>query len=164
MKPTCNPRKCSASPATSAAGSQTNRGRPKQDQLRAAVNRTYYAMFHTLAITAANAAAGTSARRRREPAWRQTARALNHRTAKQECDRIVGQGLLSPGARRFAQTFSRMQGRRHDADYDDYARFTRAQVQTWIAQAEQAINTLENEPQDTQKAIAAMAMHSRRAA
>ena len=149
-----------------AAGGQTNRGRQKQDQLRAAVNRTYYAMFHTLAITAANAAAGTSARRRREPAWRQTARALNHRAAKQECDRIVGNGLLSPGARRFAQTFSRMQGRRHDADYADYAdyaRFTRAQVQTWIAQAEQAITTLGNEPPDIQKALAAMAMHSRRA-
>ena len=146
-----------------AAGGQANRGRPRQDQLRAAVNRTYYAMFQTLAITAANAATSASARRRKEPAWRQTARALNHRTAKQECDRIVGQVLLSPGARRFAQTFSRMQGRRHDADYDDYARFTRAQVQTWISQAEQAIDTLGNEPQDIQKALAAMVMHSRRA-
>ena len=146
-----------------ASGGMNNRGRPKQDQLRAAVNRTYYAMFQTLAITAANAAAGKAARRRKEPAWLQTARALNHRTAKQECDRITGQALLSPGVRRFAQTFSRMQGRRHEADYDDYARFTRAQVQTWIAQAEQAIRTLENEPLGMQKALAAMAMHSRRA-
>lgn len=34
-----------------AAGGKANRGRPRQDHLRAAVNRTYYAMFQTLAIT-----------------------------------------------------------------------------------------------------------------
>ena len=38
-----------------------------------------------------------------------------------------------------------------------------SQIQTWIAQAEQAIRTLENEPLEMQKALAAMAMHSRRA-
>lgn len=145
-----------------AAGGTNHRGRPRQSDLKTAVNRIYYALFHTLAITAANAATGKNSRARKQPAWGHTARALNHQTAKQACLRIVSQGLLSPGTRRFAQTFARMQGLRHDADYNDYARFTRTQVQTWIAEAEQTMLTLEREPQDMQRALAAMAMHRHR--
>ena len=38
-----------------------------------------------------------------------------------------------------AQTFVTMQALRHEADYEDYSRFTRNQVRTWIEEAERAI-------------------------
>ena len=145
-----------------ASGGGNLRGRPRQSDLKTAVNRTYYALFHALAIIAADAATGKRARSRKDPAWAHTARALNHQTAKQQCQRIVGQGLLSAGARRFAQTFTRMQGLRHEADYYDYSRYTRTQVQTWVAQAEQAMKTLKGEPEKVQRSLAAMVMHRHR--
>ena len=145
-----------------ASGGSDPRGRPRQADLNTAVNRTYYALFHALAIIAADAATGKKARTRRDPAWTHTARALDHRTARDECGRIARRGLLSAGVSQFAQTFVKMQALRHGADYDDYSRYTRAQVRGWIVEAERAIETVQREPQEMQRALAAMTMHRRR--
>ena len=145
-----------------ASGGSNPRGRPRQSDLKTAVNRTYYALFHTLAIMAADAATGKTARTRKDPAWTHTARALDHRTARQECQRIVGQALLSTAVRQFAQTFVQMQTLRNEADYEDYSRYTRTQVRIWIEEAERAIATVERESQDMQRTLATMAMHRRR--
>ena len=145
-----------------ASGGSDPRGRPRQADLKTAVNRTYYALFHALAIIAADAAIGNRARTRKDPAWTHTARALDHQTARVECRRIYSQGLLSAGVRQFAETFVKMQGQRHDADYDDYSRFTRGQVIDWIEEVERAIATVEKEPQEMQRALAVMTMHRRR--
>lgn len=45
-----------------ARGTQSAVGRPKQIDLRNAINRAYYALFHTVAITHANAATSQNAR------------------------------------------------------------------------------------------------------
>ena len=145
-----------------ASGGNNSGGRPRQADLKTAVNRVYYALFHKLAIMAADAATGRMARSRKSPAWTHTARALDHRTARQECQRIVSQALLSTGARQFAQTFVTMQVLRHEADYEDYSRFTRNQVRTWIEEAKRAIAVVDSEPQEIQRALATMAMHRRR--
>lgn len=145
-----------------ALGGNNLRGRPRQADLKTAVNRVYYALFHTLAIMAADAATGRRARNRKTLAWIRTARGLDHRTAREECQRIVSQGLLSTGARQFAQTFVKMQALRHEADYEDYSRFTRNQVRTWVEEAERAITMVDTEPQEIQRALATMAMHRRR--
>ena len=55
------------------------------------------------------------------------------------------ENLLTPGARRFAETFDRRQTLRHEADYNDFYRFTRSQVITLIEQSEEAINALNAE-------------------
>ena len=157
-----NPKKCSESPASWRLGGSNLRGRPRQADLKTAVNRVYYALFHKLAIMAADAATSRGARSRKTIAWTRTARALDHRTARQECERIVGQALLSAGARQFAQTFVKMQVLRHEADYEDYTRFTRNQVTTWIEEAEVAIAAVNRETQEIQRALATMAMHRRR--
>ena len=145
-----------------AAGTRNTQGRPSQAELKTAVNRTYYALFHTLANTAADAAVGRNARANREPAWLQTARALNHRTAKSECRKIWKRNLLTLGARRFAETFDTAQTLRHEADYNDFYRFTRSQVITLIEQSEEAINALNAETTLTKRSLAAMAMHQSR--
>ena len=145
-----------------AAGTTSNLGRPDQHDLRTVINRTYYALFSNLANIAADAAMGQQARRDKDPAWLQIARALDHFNAKKECNRIAGQGLLTPGARRFARTFASAQTNRHEADYNDYARFTRSQVTRWIDEAEQAIQILKAEPAQSRRALATMAMHRQR--
>ena len=83
-----------------ASGGSNPRGRPRQADLKTAVNRIYYALFHTLAIIVADAATGKGARTRKDPAWTHTARVLDHQTARRECQRIVAQALLSTGVRR----------------------------------------------------------------
>ena len=145
-----------------AAGTASNLGRPAQHDLKTAINRTYYALFHALANIAADAVMGQEARRNKDPAWLQTARGLDHNTAKRECNRIASQSQLTQGARQFAQTFSSAQINRHEADYNDYSRYTRTQVTRWIDEAEQAIQILKAEPTQTRRALATMAMHRQR--
>ena len=142
-----------------AAGTMNTQGRPSQAELKTAVNRAYYALFHTLANTAADAAVGRNARTSMDPAWLQTARALEHGTAKSECRKIWKRNLLTPGARHFAETFDTTQTLRHEADYNDFSRFTRGQVITLIEQAEEAIRALNAETALTRRSLAAMAMH-----
>ena len=142
-----------------AGGTMNTLGRPSQAELKTAINRTYYALFHTLANTAADAAVGRNARTRRNPAWVQTARALNHSTAMRECRKVCGRNLLTPSARHFAETFDTTQTLRHEADYNDFSRFTRGQVIILIEQAEEAIRALNNESTLTRQSLAAMAMH-----
>ena len=146
-----------------AAGKTDNAGgRPSQTALKTAINRTYYALFHALANTTADAVMGKRARANKHPAWTQTARGLEHATAKNECRRISRQNLLTPGARQFAQTFVRLQGLRHEADYHDYSRYTRSEVVRWIDEAQQAMIILNAETAETKKALATMAMHRHR--
>ena len=147
---------------STAAGASNNVGRPSQTELKTAINRTYYALFHTLANITADAVMGKKARANRHPAWAQTARGLDHGTAKNECRRIWKQNELTPGARQFAETFVKIQALRHEADYYDYSRYTRTEVTRWIDEAQQAIDILEAESPETRKALATMAMHRQR--
>ena len=66
---------------TARAITETGRGRPNQARLRRAVSTAYYAMFHTLAASAADLFIG----QRRDPAWHRTYRALEHGRAKHAC-------------------------------------------------------------------------------
>ena len=70
--------------------------------------------------------------------------------------------MLTPGARRFAETFDTAQTLRHEADYNDFYRFTRSQVITLIEQSEEAINALNAETTLTKRSLAATAMHQSR--
>ena len=55
--------------------------RPSQANLRRAVSTAYYALFHSLAATVADALMG----KRRSDAWHQTYRALEHGSARRAC-------------------------------------------------------------------------------
>ena len=58
--------------------------RPSQANLRRALSTAYYAVFHCLAATAADALMGKG----RNDAWHQTYRALEHGSARRACDNI----------------------------------------------------------------------------
>ena len=114
-------------------------GRPRQDELCRAVSCAYYAMFHALAVCCADMLVGATRARRRQEAWRQTYRALEHGHAKNQCsNRRVLSGFPTE-IQEFGELYIQMQRRRHDADYDPDAHFSRSDVVQFIYDTENAI-------------------------
>ena len=127
-------------------GTGVNAGRPSRADLRRAVSTTYYALFHALAECCANTLIGATPRNRSQQAWRQTYRALDHRHAKNQCNRTEIT-LFPQEIQTFAASFIDLQNRRHTADYDPLPNrsstfFYRHDVLELITEAEQAINSL----------------------
>lgn len=123
------------------------RTRPKQASLRRAVSVAHYALFHLLC----DEASGILVRglRGSDELKTRTARALEHGTMKRVC-RSFGSNALSAGLsflhpvdadlRLVAATFVRMQEKRHSADYDLQANFSRTNTLVLIAQSEAAFD------------------------
>ena len=115
------------------------RGRPRQMMLRKAVSAAYYAVFHALCTSNANALVGTLSVTNRL-AWLRTYRALDHAPAKNRMEQH--RANLTPGIRAFANAFATLQEQRHEADYDPDANFGRSDVITLIDRAESATRAL----------------------
>ena len=109
--------------------------RPRQSNLRRAVSTAYYAMFHCLASCCANSFVGGQNADRSEPAWRQVYRALEHGLAKSNCRNKSIISKFPPEIENFANAFVLLQEKRHLADYDPSARFTKYEVQRDIVAA-----------------------------
>ena len=133
----------------------TNR-RPRQVDINRAISTAYYGMFHTLAQLAADPIVGAGASRS-GAAWRQTFRALDHGLAKNACKQTSTKGF-PPEIVRFSAMFVEMQELRHAADYDPFAKFTRAEVTGKIVDAERAILGLRQAPRRDLRAFVALDM------
>ena len=116
------------------------RGRPRQSNLCRAVSTAYYAMFHCLAACCADMLVGGPGADRSQPAWRQAYRALEHGTARQRCRRIEILQRFPAEIRQFADKFVDMQQKRHTADYDPEAVFSKDIVAGDIVAVEEAIS------------------------
>ena len=130
-----------------------NTRRPRQADLRRAESTAYYAMFHCLTRNAANMLAGTG-RNRTPAAWRQAYRALAHGTAKGRCQNQALMQSFSNVIRDFATLFVEMQQKRHTADYDPDARFTKSDVMKDIERVDDAIDQFSHEPVKDRRAFA----------
>lgn len=142
-------------------GAGRNR-RPRQSNLRRAVSTAYYAMFHCLANCCATTLVGGPGADKSEPAWRQVYRALEHGTAKKNCR---NKGFLSKFPQEiedFANTFVSLQEKRHLADYDPVARFTKVEVQRDIAATKVTIERFRTAPTKHRKAFAVYVLFRRR--
>ena len=128
--------------ASGSAGER--RGRPRQAELRCAVSAAYYALFHALANSCANTLVGSTRANRDQPAWRQTYRALEHGHARRQCNNRSAMRRFPAGVRYFGRVFADMQQRRHLADYDPDATFSRSDVIQFIDEAESAIALFES--------------------
>ena len=113
--------------------------RPSQANLRRALSTAYYAVFHCLAATVADALMGKG----RSDAWHQTYRALEHGSARRACDNIQAMAEFPSGIQSFAETFSDLQHARHRADYALDGRYDKPGVFAQIEAAEAAIGWLE---------------------
>ena len=113
--------------------------RPSQANLRRAVSTAYYAVFHCLAATVADALMGKG----RSDAWHQTYRALEHGSARRACKNKEALAGFPSGIQSFAETFSDLQRARHQADYALDGRYDKLDVLADIEAAEAAIGWLE---------------------
>lgn len=126
--------------------------RPSEANLRRATSSAYYALFHCLARQCADLLVGGRGARRSATARRQTYRAIEHGTARAACvdKRIV---RFPVEIQDFANAFLTMQAKRHKADYDPYARFTKSEVFHDIATARQAISGFYRAPVEERRAF-----------
>lgn len=139
----------------------TVRGRPRQTNLRRAVSTTYYALFHCLAECCANTLVGGMGADRDPEAWRQAYRGLNHHYAKAQCRKALERNPPRAFPRdvlQFAERFVFMQDRRHAADYDPFARFSKSDVVQSIDSAEDAIMRFAKAPANDRRAFAVYAL------
>lgn len=113
--------------------------------MRRALSTGYYALFHTLALDAADLLVGGKRAKRSLPAWRQVYRGLMHRRVKDMCSpqnsRIKRVFERFPvEIRGFADTFVSLQRQRHGADYDPlFQGASLTNVRAAIGQAQVAI-------------------------
>lgn len=118
--------------------------RPRQAELKRAISAAYYALFHALCISVADLWIGTNPDWRRVDAWVQSYRTLEHGKTRTACSRIQDSEKVSQLLRYVAEIFLELQRARHNADYDPYSRFTRAEAMYYIESAELAIRHLKN--------------------
>lgn len=120
--------------------------RPKQASLRRAVSAAYYALFHLLTSEAADRLITGPGREFLRAVLR---RAFDHATMKETCREIVkpNAGKLAKGMdgiavpvalKDVAEAFVELQQARHEADYDSFRTFTRAEALDLVDLAEQA--------------------------
>lgn len=95
-------------------------------------------------------------------AWRQTYRALNHGTAFSACKQKTILAKFPKGIEDFGHAFVAMQERRHAADYDPQARFTKSEVLADIAWVEQSISDFEGESIKDRLAFCAFVLFQKR--
>lgn len=75
-------------------------------------------------------------------AWRQTYRALNHGAAAKACqNKLITK--FPKEIEDFANAFIAMQDKRHSADYDPHAKFTKSEVLNDLALVSKAIADFE---------------------
>lgn len=129
----------------------TEPGRPRPADLRRAVSAAYYALFHELTHAVSSWMAPSLATEDRE----RMRRHFTHAGMKRVCGWVANPGgaptssehvaaIATVAARSIeiaavASTFVALQSRRHEADYDHLASFSRDSVRSDIQEADSAI-------------------------
>lgn len=116
-------------------------GRPRQKSLRRALSTAYYALFHCLARSSANALVGKADTKGR--AWNRVYRALEHDAARNACSNRAIMKEFPADIRAFADEFVEMQKMRHRADYSPMETFNKSGVEQEIAKARLVIEDYE---------------------
>ena len=125
-----------------------------QTELRRAVSCTYYAMFHTLAVSNADTLVGTSPADRQRWAWQQTYRAADHRPTRNRLASASLGNRFPPSIHDFGKEFIAAQRARHSADYDPHSEFYATDVAGLIDRVEDAISAFNQTPDDTRRDLA----------
>lgn len=112
--------------------------RPSQAEIRRSISTSYYAAFHALARTCANALVGRTPSKRPNKAWVEVYRGLNHGICKKACEQ-ANSVAFPVCIQEFADAFQQLQEHRHKADYDPNIRFSKADAQFWYDTARLSI-------------------------
>ena len=133
---------------------EAGRGRPRQANLCRATSTAYYAMFHCLATCCADTLVGGSGADRSKTAWRQPYRALEHGTVRRRCSRNDTIREFPIEIQDFAEKFIDMQEKRHRADYDPQAAFSKVIVDRDIDVVTRRIQRFNRSPFKDRRAFA----------
>ncbi len=135
----------------------SDKGKPRQAFLRRSVSTLYYALFHALARSCADALIGGSNADRSRSAWTQVYRSLDHGFARQQCSnsRI---SAFPQEIQDFANLFATMQKKRHRADYNPLERFSKSAVFADIHQTEAVIKGFKTVAIKDKRAFAAFVL------
>ncbi len=131
-------------------------GKPRQADLRRALSTVYYAMFHYLSKTYADAVVGRNTKRNNR-AWYQAYRSLTHSQVAQCCNRTNVMRELPQKIQDFGHSFVKLQMVRINADYNPYFETFRSSVIGYIQLAEDAINDFSSADLRDRKAFAILA-------
>ena len=138
------------------------KGKPSQASLCRAVSSAYYSLFHCLAKTCADLLMGGVGAAKSREAWRQTYRALDHGAAKAACKHTAIVSLFPKPVEDFANAFVSLQVKRHTADYDPKAKFSKSEVKNDVLLARQAIDDFGKATMKDRRAFAAHVLFRRR--
>ncbi len=118
----------------------TGTSKPSSASCRRACSSVYYAIFHCLAKDCADLLVGTAGAARSDEAWKQAYRALDHKPARSKCEQSDMMKKFPLEIQGFAERFVTMQFKRHDADYNPDARYSKSEIVHDIALAQEAIH------------------------
>lgn len=135
------------------SGDAITPGRPRQAMLKRAVSTAYYAMFHVLCESNADALVGVSPTGEDFELWVQTYRALDHGQAKNRLLAYRQQSSITE-IREFANAFGNLQERRLAADYNPRSSFTRQEVASLIDRTEVATQGFDSLPARPRRMLA----------
>ena len=140
------------------------RGRAQQTHLRKANNAAYYAMFHALANSNADALIESGAAIRRTEEWTATQRVLNHGTAWSQMLNASRMATFHANIQDFAETFIELQVQRHEADYNPNPAtpLTRTQTMRNIQRARDATQAFFAAPPQERRRFATHPLFARR--
>ncbi|MYC37857.1 MAG: hypothetical protein F4X66_13240 [Chloroflexi bacterium] len=110
---------------------------PTTGAIRRAISTAYYAAFHALAASNADALIGPAHDQLTAEAWFRIYRGLDHNHAKSQLQQ--NRAYLPADAQVFADLFRDLQNERHNADYNPRASPTARTAATWLNKAEAAI-------------------------
>jgi uncharacterized protein (UPF0332 family) len=133
----------------------SNVRRPSQACLKRAISSLYYAIFHSLARSCADSFIGGPNAGRGTFAWQRAYRSLDHGKAKTAFLDKNPMAVFSVSVRAFGATFVKMQGRRHDADYNPEKRFRKSEVQSDLREVEAVVTAFERCSLSERRAFAA---------
>ena len=129
---------------------------PAPGAIRRAISTAYYAAFHALTASNADALIGPAHDQLTAEAWIRVYRGLNHNHAKAQLQQ--NRANLSADAQIFADLFCDLQNERHNADYNPRAILTARTATTWLNNAEAAIVDFLQTSQSERAAIAILTL------
>lgn len=126
--------------------------------LRRATSSAYYALFHAIAASCADAVLSAPSTAMTNDAWRLAYRALDHGILRNACLNLKVMRALPPPLAKLAVLLPRMQSKRHQADYDPVNSFTEQEVRDDIDSCEAAIFAFLSIPEAERRAFVAFVL------
>jgi hypothetical protein len=131
-----------------------------QAAIRRAISTAYYAAFHALTTSNADALIGPAHDQLTADSWIRIYRSLNHGQAKSQLGPEVkrNQPRVSADTLNFADIFCKLQDERHSADYNPRATFTIQAATSWLDRVEAAITDFLMTSQSERAAVAVLTL------